>query len=132
MQRAQSRVRERPLLRREVSRAEPTLIDVAAARAGTVGFALAVYGTTAANYVSLEARLPAVPNATAPPSRFSARLRQSCEVELMETWGMFLLLFTRSLMSRLAILVFKEESWSILGFLCRLDFPLEIDIFTLN
>ena len=50
----------------------------------------------------------------------------------METRGMFLLLLTRSLMSTLAMFVFKEESWSILGFLFRLDFPLEIDILHLG
>lgn len=50
----------------------------------------------------------------------------------MDTWGMFLLLFTRSLVSRLPMLVFKGESWSILEFLCRLDFPLKIDILHLG
>ena len=50
----------------------------------------------------------------------------------MDTRGMFLLLLTRSLMSTLAMFVFKEESWSNLGFLCRLDFPLEIDILHLG
>ena len=45
----------------------------------------------------------------------------------METRGMFLLLFTKSLTFRPPLL-FNGERFSTLRFLCRLDFPLEIDI----